>query len=184
MQNHRMQVHRTGRTGTGTHLDTEASTLFEVLDSCTNFSATTSLFLRYKLKKVVHVAVELNSSITACYLLSHILPVLNPSFSSSLLSYVPPFLHPSFLASLLLCIPPVLHLTCLASYLYCCTKIKQFRGLSGPALTSALAGNQTRAALARSKALNHYLVVAAFFGQVWCAVSSTGLSPRLLSMVL
>ena len=110
-QNHRMQVHRTGRTGTGTHLDTEASTLFEVLDSCTNFSATTSLFLRYKLKKVVHVAVELNSSITACYLLSHILPVLNPSFSSSLLSYVPPFLCPSFPASLLSCIPPALHST-------------------------------------------------------------------------
>ena len=103
-QNHRMQVHRTGRTGTGTHLwclkwllhlDTEASTLFEVLDSCTNFSATTSLFLRYKLKKVVHVAVELNSSITAFYLLSHIPPVLNPSFSSSLLSYIPPLLHSS-----------------------------------------------------------------------------------------
>ena len=119
-QNHRMQVHRTGRTGTGTHLwclkwllhlDTEASTLFEVLDSCTNFSATTSLFLRYKLKKVVHVAVELNSSITAFYLLSHILPVLNPSFSSSLLSYVPPFLCPSFPASLLSCIPPALHST-------------------------------------------------------------------------
>ena len=45
--------------------------------------------------------------------------------------------------------------------------------------TFALAWDQTRAAQARSKALNHYPVVAASIWQVRCAVSSTGLHPSI-----
>ena len=45
--------------------------------------------------------------------------------------------------------------------------------LYASAPTSALAWDRTRAALARSKALNHDPVVAAYFCQVWRAVSST-----------
>ena len=54
-----------------------------------------------------------------------------------------------------------------------------FRGLSGVTLTSAPVGNLTRAALARSKALNHYPVVAAYIWQVGCAGFSTGLPPSI-----
>ena len=35
------------------------------------------------------------------------------------------------------------------------------------------------AALARSKALNHYPVVATYFRHVWCAGCSTGLPPSI-----
>ena len=57
-----------------------------------------------------------------------------------------------------------------------------FRGLSGVTLTSAPAGNQTRAALARSKALNHYPVVAAYFWHVWYAGSSTVYTSKIYSI--
>ena len=45
--------------------------------------------------------------------------------------------------------------------------------------TSAPASDQKGAALARSKALNHYPVVAAYFWQLRCAGSSTGLPPSV-----
>ena len=45
--------------------------------------------------------------------------------------------------------------------------------------TSAPAWDRTGAALARSKALNHYPVVAVYFWQMRCAGSSTGLPPSI-----
>ena len=50
---------------------------------------------------------------------------------------------------------------------------------AGIAPTSATAWDRTRAALAWSKALNHYPVVAAYFRKVRCAGSSTGLPPSI-----
>ena len=58
-----------------------------------------------------------------------------------------------------------------------------FRGLSDVTLISGPAGNQTGATLARSKALNHYPMVAAYFWKVWYAGSSTPVifTPALFS---